>query len=165
MSKCTRGYVVVSVSHETSRGMTSGCSVSCCRIPQMLRVMRISCLTISRWTFLERETETAPDADSPSTVIDRCRSMGAKLSVLPWTGETDPQRFERVTLDTTPASLVIIGSQLVVRRRRHAARLRAVVARFKRARRAQRHTPHPKGATVKNGVVTCQSWGCCHWFF
>ena len=87
----------------------------------MLRVIRNSCLTISRRTFLERET--APDADSPSTVIDRCRSMGAKLSVLPGTGETDPQGFERVTLGSTQASAVGIGCQLIVRRRRHAARL------------------------------------------
>ena len=42
--------------------------------------------------------------------------MGAKLSVLPGTGETDPEGFERVTLGTTLASLVIIGSQLVAHR-------------------------------------------------
>ena len=47
---------------------------------------------------------------------EQCRSMGAKLSVLPGTGETDPEGFERVTLGTTLASLVIIGSQLVAHR-------------------------------------------------
>jgi hypothetical protein len=104
-------YVVVSVSHETSRGMTSGCSVSCCRIPQMLRVIRNSCLTISRRTFLERET--APDADSPSTVIDRCRCTREKLSVLPRTGATNARKFERMTLSTFPESAVNIGGQIV----------------------------------------------------
>ena len=42
--------------------------------------------------------------------------MGAKLSVLPGTGETDPEGFEMVTLGTNLASLVIIGSQLVAHR-------------------------------------------------
>ena len=54
---------------------------------------------------------------------EQCKSMGAKLSLLPGTGETDPQGSERVTLGTTRASAVGIGCQLIVRRRRHAARL------------------------------------------
>ena len=47
---------------------------------------------------------------------ERCRCMGEKLTVLPGTGETDPMGFEKVTSGATPATLVIIGSQLVVRR-------------------------------------------------
>ena len=86
------------------------------------------------------------------------RSMGAKLSGLPGTGETDPERFEWVTLGTTRASAVGIGCQLIVRRRRHAARLRAVVARFKPAARA---TPPPLSqmghSDCDNGVATGQS--------
>jgi hypothetical protein len=54
---------------------------------------------------------------------EQCKSMGAKLSLLPGTGETDPQGFERVTLGSTQASAVGIGCQLIVRRRRHAARI------------------------------------------
>ncbi len=52
-----------------------------------------------------------------STVIEGCRSMGAKFSVLPWTAESNAQEFERVTWDTLPASMASIGCQLVVLRR------------------------------------------------
>ncbi len=78
--------------------------------------------------------------------------MGAKLSVLPGTGETDPEGFERVALGTTPASLVIIGSQLVARRHGGGSApsaVRAVPPPFELRR---------GGGTVKNGVATCQSW-------
>ena len=51
-------------------------------------------------------------------------AWGAKLSVLPGTGETDPQGFERVTLGTTRASAVGIGRQLIVRRQQCANRQR-----------------------------------------
>jgi len=42
--------------------------------------------------------------------------MGAKFSILPGTAESNAQEFERVTLDTLPASTVRIGCQLVARR-------------------------------------------------
>ncbi len=44
--------------------------------------------------------------------------MCAKFSILPGTAESNAQEFESVTLDTLPASTVLIGCQLVVRRRR-----------------------------------------------
>ena len=42
--------------------------------------------------------------------------MCAKFSILPGTAESNAQEFERVTLDTLPASTASIGCQLVVRR-------------------------------------------------
>jgi hypothetical protein len=87
--------------------------------------------------------------------------MGAKISLLLGTGETDPQGFYRVTLGSTRASAAGIGCQLIVRRRRHAARgsgQAPVHTRFTHSRAARNSTPlSQRGATVKY-VVTCQMW-------
>jgi hypothetical protein len=87
--------------------------------------------------------------------------MGAKLSVLPGTGETDPEGFERMTLGTTPASLAIIGCQLVVRRHGGGGAPSARARFRRRSNYAQGGITTPltqRGGTVKNGVATCQIW-------
>jgi hypothetical protein len=44
--------------------------------------------------------------------------MCAKFSILPGTAVSNAQEFERVTLDTLPASTLLIGCLLIVRRHR-----------------------------------------------
>ena len=83
----------------------------------------------------------------------------AKFSVLPGTGETDPQGFERVTLGTTRASAVGIGCQLIVRRRRHAAR----IARFATRRTgAVTHKPQFDQLTFYYWIRVSPGAECSH---
>jgi hypothetical protein len=85
--------------------------------------------------------------------------MGAKFSVLPQRNETAAQMSERDTLAVYPERLVLIGSQLVVRRHggggAPSARARGSAPVRIPAKRASL-PPSPKGSYSENGVVTCQ---------
>ena len=80
--------------------------------------------------------------------------MGAKISLVPGTGETDPQGFCRVTLGSTRASAAGIGCQLIVRRRRHAARGSGQAPVHTLSRGAELCTPQPAGGHSECGHMS-----------
>ena len=67
-------------------------------------VLRHTCLFKHRGSVCTRQV----------VLKEQCRSMGAKLSVLPQRNETNAQMSERGTLAVYSERLVLIGCQLVV---------------------------------------------------